>query len=247
MKIETKAEDCLYVALNPDDGFEIMEKVFGMGERLSPVVKNFKVDGVVFPRIHEQVKPITGLGNIFADPKFFDTPDTLARLANEILLHLDIRMCTLHARGGIAMMRAFRKGIDQAARKAMREMSGWEWESRPKLIAVTLMTNEPPSVKRVLELAGNALKAGMDGITCPPYAIRAVRRRFGKKLIIVAPGIRFRRERRNNHVMTATPFEAIRDGANYVVMGRSITKAKDPIAAAGRAIRQIARGLKARK
>jgi len=137
-----------------------------------------------------------------------------------------VRLLTLHASGGTAVM--------QAAREAAGER-----KDRPKLLAVTVLTsfNEAtlreigmsgPIENRAVALARLAKKAGMDGAVCSAHEARAVRRACGPKFIILIPGVRPSRGAANDQSRIATPAEAVRAGADYLVVGRPITAAPHP-------------------
>lgn len=238
-------KDRLYVAIDSDGGMDDPTKEeHPLAKQLADEVGGFKVGSALFDILGliaggHGLRPVSP--PIFLDLKWWDTPDTLATIGERLVEGYGYAaLCTMHARAGIISMRAFREAVHRKDAKLVHVYGDRKLE-RPKLLAVTLLTSEPKSVRGVLELAEDALDAGMDGVTSPPYAIRAVRKRFGKKLLIVVPGIRFRSSRRDNHRETMTPFEAITAGADYIVMGRPITGAEDPVKAAKRAIKEIRR------
>ncbi len=137
-----------------------------------------------------------------------------------------VRLLTLHASGGTAVM--------QAAREAAGDR-----KDRPKLLAVTVLTSldeatlreigmSGPIESRAVALARLAKKAGMDGAVCSAHEARAIRRACGPKFTILIPGVRPRSGAANDQSRIATPAEAIREGADYLVVGRPITAAPNP-------------------
>jgi orotidine-5'-phosphate decarboxylase len=137
-----------------------------------------------------------------------------------------VGLLTLHASGGTAVM------------KAAREAAG-DRKDRPKLLAVTVLTSfdqatlreigmSDPIESRAVALACLAKRAGMDGAVCSAHEARAIRRACGPKFIILIPGVRPSKGAANDQSRIATPAEAVRAGANYLVVGRPITAAPNP-------------------
>ena len=181
---------------------------------------------------------------IFLDLKFHDIPNTVAKAVSRAVRLPHVRLLTLHASGGTAVM------------KAAREAAG-NRKDRPKLLAVTVLTsfNEAtlreigmsgPIESRAVALARLAQKAGMDGAVCSAHEARAIRTACGPKFIILIPGVRPRSGAANDQSRIATPGEAVRAGADYFVVGRPITAEPDPrsavsaiVAEMNSALRQI--------
>ena len=166
---------------------------------------------------------------IFLDLKFHDIPNTVAKAVSGAVRLPHVRLLTLHASGGTAVM--------QAAREAAGNR-----KDRPKLLAVTVLTsfNEAtlreigmsgPIESRAVALARLAQKAGMDGAVCSAHEARAIRTACGPKFIILIPGVRPRSGAANDQSRIATPGEAVRAGADYFVVGRPITAEPDPCSA----------------
>jgi orotidine-5'-phosphate decarboxylase len=192
----------------------------------------FKVGSQLFtnegPRA---VQKLAGLGfEIFLDLKFHDIPNTVAQAIAAASRLPGLRLVNLHASGGVEMMRAAR----EAARKG---------KSRPALLAVTILTSLDDAAlrrigmsgspaRRALALARLAKQAGMDGVVASAHEVAAIRRACGPKFLIVVPGIRPATASLNDQSRVATPAAAIRAGADYVVVGRPITAARNPRAAA---------------
>ncbi len=183
---------------------------------------------------------IAALGGapVFLDLKLHDIPNTVAGAVRAVL-PMAPAMLTLHATGGTAMI--------EAARQAAGEATG-----RPALLAVTVLTSLDavalaetgvPATPRdqVLRLATLALAAGADGLVCSPHEVAALRDRFGPGPILVVPGIRPHGADRGDQVRTMAPEEAVAAGADYIVVGRPLTSAPDPGAAAAAITSALAR------
>ena len=165
-----------------------------------------------------------------------------------------VQLLDVHALGGLEMMRAAAKVSDEA--KASKSAT-------PKLLAITILTSmddaalrgvgiSSPASRRVVQLARLAKKAGMDGVVASPQEVRAIRKACGKEFLIVVPGIRpvagggptsKGRHKTDDQARVATPAEAIRAGADYLVIGRPITGAPDPEAAARAILDEIGSAL----
>lgn len=167
---------------------------------------------------------------VFLDLKLHDIPNTVAG-AVRALLRRPPAMLTLHAQGGPAMIAAARMAADAAG------------AARPMLLAVTVLTSLTGADlaatgvmatprEQVLRLAGMALEAGADGLVCSAAEIGAIRAAFGAQPILVVPGIRPAGSALDDQARTATPEAAMAAGADYLVVGRPITQAADPAAAA---------------
>jgi len=177
----------------------------------------------------------------FLDLKFHDIPNTVAR-AGEEAARLNVTMFNLHALGGFEMMR---KTLE-ATRATAKELG----TSRPLILAVTLLTSmdegtlkevgiQGPIGEAVGRLALLAMNAGMDGVVASPQEIEIIRRRCGDDFLIVTPGIRHPSNRKDDQRRTLSPREAIQAGANYLVIGRPIREAKDPLEAVERIMEDI--------
>jgi orotidine-5'-phosphate decarboxylase len=185
------------------------------------------------------VRKLAGLGfGVFLDLKYHDIPNTVAGSVRAAAELPGVRMMTLHASGGLAMM--------QAARGAVAGL-----KNRPVLLGVTLLTSldaaalrrigiQGPPAARVLALARLANEAGLDGVVASAHEARAIRRACGPRFLIVIPGIRPAATSTDDQARVATPADAIRAGANYLVVGRPITGASDPAAAARSIAEEIA-------
>lgn len=175
---------------------------------------------------------------VFLDLKLHDIPNTVAG-AVRAALPLAPAMLTLHAAGGAAMIAAARAAAESAP------------QQRPLLLAVTVLTSLDAAAlaatgvtasprAQVLRLAQLALDAGADGLVCSPHELAPLRERFGPTPLLVAPGIRPAGSPSGDQARTMTPAAAIRDGADWIVVGRPITEAADPAAAAAAIAAEIA-------
>ncbi len=177
------------------------------------------------------VKEIKRRGHkIFLDLKLHDIPNTVKK-AMSVLRELDVDMTNLHAAGTIAMMEAAVEGLTRPD------------GTRPLLIAVTQLTStdqermtndlliNEPLEKVVMHYAENAKKAGLDGVVCSPLESAAVHATCGSEFLTVTPGVRFADGDKGDQVRVTTPAKAKEIGSDYIVVGRPITQAEDPVAA----------------
>ncbi len=200
----------------------------------------FKVGMELFPRGGpELVERIRATGaEVFLDLKFHDIPNTVAGAVRSAVA-LGVKFATVHASGGKAMLTA-----------AAAAAAG----SGTTLLAVTVLTSLDDAdlfsvgfalraAEAVDRLAGLAVDAGIGGIVCSAREVAAVRARVGKEVVLVTPGVRLPEDSVGDQKRVVTPFEAIRAGANYIVVGRPITKASDPVAAARKFTSEMRRTL----
>lgn len=211
-----------------------------LARKLSGVAGMFKVGSQLFTSEGPKaVEELSGLGcDIFLDLKFHDIPNTVSHAVAAASRLKSVRLVTIHASGGVEMMRA------------ARESAGSK-KTRPKLLGVTILTSlngealeriglaGPPSA-RVVALARLAQESGMDGVVASAHEIRAIRGACGPEFLIVVPGIRPANAAGDDQSRVATPSDAIRAGADYLVVGRPITAALDPRAAAMQIAAEIA-------
>src|SRR5687768_13466380 len=182
---------------------------------------------------------------VFLDLKFHDIPNTVAQ-AVESAVHTGAWMINVHASGGVPMM--------EAAVKAGRETAHKLGQPAPLLIAVTVLTsmNEEvlrdigvhrPMLDQVVALAKLAQAAGMDGVVASPLETAEIRRACGGTFLIVTPGIRgaSAHARADDQTRTMGPADAVREGADYIVVGRPIIAAADPRAAAEAIVEELRR------
>ena len=186
------------------------------------------------------VRDIKARGHrIFLDLKLHDIPNTV-RKAMRVLSALDVDMVNVHAAGTIGMMRAAVEGLTR------------EDGSRPLLIAVTQLTSTSEEVMQnellirtgireaVVQYALNAREAGLDGVVCSPQEAGLVKEACGPAFLAVTPGIRFADAAADDQVRITTPARAREIGSDFIVVGRPITAAPDPVAAYERCVKEFA-------
>ena len=242
-------KDKLIVALDVDS----LDKAKHFVDILYHAVKIFKVGSQLFTACGLEAVKIVGErgARVFLDLKFYDIPNTVysavaSGTSSGIVIHsipsgLDevkiedrvkesitppVFMMTLHTIGGIEMLKAAVRGaIDKAAQLKIK---------KPYLVGITVLTSEAAdkdTPKRVLERTRLAKDAGLDGVVCAVSEAPMVREEFGKDFIIVTPGIRPKTAKADDQKRTATASEAIEAGADFLVVGRPILEAKDPLKA----------------
>ena len=188
------------------------------------------------------VKEIKARGHkIFLDLKLHDIPNTVKK-AMAVLSALDVDICNLHAAGTAAMMEAALEGLTRAD------------GTRPLLIAVTQLTStseermqkdlliERPLDEVVMHYAKNAKDAGLDGVVCSPLEAGKVKAVCGDAFLTVTPGVRFADGEVGDQVRVTTPAKARELGSDYIVVGRPITQAADPVQAYHRCLREFLGG-----
>ena len=187
----------------------------------------------------EIVREIKRRGHkIFLDLKLHDIPNTVKK-AMAVLSRLDVDMCNLHAAGTKEMMEAAIRGLTR------------EDGSRPLLIAVTQLTStsqermqqelliDEDLDKVVIKYAQNAKEAGLDGVVCSPLEAGKIHETCGEEFLTVTPGVRFADAAKDDQVRITTPEGAKKIGSDYIVVGRPITKANDPVAAYERCLKEF--------
>ena len=185
------------------------------------------------------VKKIKERGHkIFLDLKLHDIPNTVKK-SMAVLSSLDVDMCNLHASGTSAMMTAALEGLTRPD------------GTRPLLIAVTQLTStdeermkrelliNEPIADVVLKYAQNAANSGLDGVVCSPLEAKIVHEACGKDFLTVTPGVRFADGDIGDQKRVMTPAEAKKIGSDYIVVGRPITAAPDPVAAYKRCVAEF--------
>ncbi len=187
----------------------------------------------------DMVRKIKERGHkIFLDLKLHDIPNTVKR-AMGVLSRLDVDMVNLHAAGASEMMRAALEGLTRPD------------GTRPLLIAVTQLTSTDPGTLKnellidlpmeetVLSYAKNAAASGLDGVVCSPLEAAGVKAVCGDSFLTITPGVRFADGDAGDQKRVMTPERAGKSGCDYLVMGRPITQAEDPVAAYRRAVREF--------
>lgn len=224
----------LIVALDTDD-LKVAEQLI---DRLAPIVKIFKVGSQLFtacgPGILQLIQQ-KGSG-AFLDLKFHDIPNTVSRAVEAACRYTPL-MLTVHTLGGSRMLRAA---------KEARDHSG----AGTKILGVTILTSLDKGQleeiglsasvnEEVLCLAQMAHAAGLDGVVASPQEISVLRRSLGEDFIIVTPGIRPAAPMADDQRRTMQAKEAVSAGADYLVVGRPVTRAPDPYAAAKKIIAEM--------
>ncbi|HTM08387.1 MAG TPA: orotidine-5'-phosphate decarboxylase [Verrucomicrobiae bacterium] len=222
----------LIVALDLDD----LAGAKSALQRLAGEVGMFKVGKQLFTHAGPQaVKLIQDAGGeVFLDLKFHDIPTTVAK-ASIAATRLGVKMFNVHASGSHEMMRLTVREVNRVCRQ--------ESLRRPILLAVTVLTslNETDLKKvgvssevgdQVVRLARLSQDAGMDGVVAAPHEVSDIRMACGRGFMIVTPGIRPQKSKHDDQKRVMTPAEALRAGVDYIVVGRPIMEAKDPVRAA---------------
>ena len=218
---------------NKEELFEFLVPFDGLNPFLKIGMEIFYKEGP------ELVKTLKAKGcKIFLDLKLHDIPNTVEKAMRNIG-ELGVEITNLHAAGGIEMMKAARRGLDHT-----------ETGKSTQLIAVTQLTStsqevlenelliNKPMAEVVKTYALNAKAAGLDGVVCSPLEAPII---CELDLISVTPGIRFADDSKNDQKRVATPEYARELGSTYIVVGRSITAAKDPVEAHNRCVKEFCR------
>jgi orotidine-5'-phosphate decarboxylase len=230
----------LLVALDVDDTAAAIR----LADALGDIADGFKIGSRLFttdgPRAIDAL--VTRSARVFLDLKFHDIPTTVAGAVGAAVKR-GVWMLTVHAAGGTEMMRA---AVDAA-----RETAARVGVPCPLVVGVTVLTSltrtslaelgvDLSPVEQVVSLARLAARAGLAGVVASPLEIRSVRDTCGPDFVVVTPGIRVGpRGIGDDQARTMEPREASEAGADYLVVGRPITAASDPIAAAGRIKKQL--------
>ncbi len=225
-------ENPIIVALDVDSAAEARALV----ERLGSSINFYKVGMELYAAAGmEFVRELLRLGkDVFLDMKFYDIGETVRRAVTQVA-RTGVRFLTVH--GSVPVMRAAVEG---------RAGTGL------KLMAVTVLTSfdesdladlgYPVACSELVAMrVRKAMEAGVDGLVCSPLEAAQVRKLAGPEAILVTPGVRSPGTAKGDQKRVATPAEAIRDGANYLVMGRQITRAADPAAEVARVLEEIGR------
>lgn len=211
----------LIVALDVSDLGRAEELAGG----LAPHVGLLKVGlELVWSEGPDAVRRVAAFGPVFADAKLHDIPNTVEAAAANIA-RLGVAMLTVHALGGEAMMRAARRGADRGAADVGAEP--------PLVVAVTVLSSRSgEDLASPASLAFEAKAAGLDGVVVSGSDVRDVREACGDAFCLVVPGIRPAGSNGDDQVRVLTPAEAVELGADYLVVGRPVTGATDPIGVA---------------
>lgn len=242
---ERKAGERLVLALDVDSDTEAL----GIVGELKDVVGVFKVGHQLFTAYGPDiVRRIVGMGGrVFLDLKYHDIPNTVAKASAEAV-KLGVSIFNVHALGGLDMMKAAAGAAQETAAKLNLPL--------PVVLAVTVLTSmDEKSLRKELKitrslqrevshLARLAQRAGMHGVVASPQEIRMLRRAIRGEFVILTPGVRPAWAARDDQKRIMTPGEAVRSGADYIVIGRPVLKADDRKAAVLKVLEEIASGHK---
>jgi orotidine-5'-phosphate decarboxylase len=233
------ASDRLIVALDVNT----RESALALYAALRPKVRHYKVGLELFsacgPALVREI--LSGGGQVFLDLKLHDIPNTAARAAVEAA-RMGVGMFTIHLSGGAMMARRVVDEVDAHCQLYT--------VARPRILGVTVLTSLTasdldevgigrPLADQVDALARLARQAGLDGVVASPREVARVRPIVGDSMLIITPGIRPAGSGADDQARTLTPREAVEAGADYVVVGRPITSARDPLEAAETILLQI--------
>jgi len=234
----------LIVALD----FDSLSTALKFAKQVADLVGMFKIGSQLFTSAGpEAVRQVAQLGaGIFLDLKFHDIPNTVAGAVLASAGMPGVQLVNVHALGGSAMLRAAVQAISAGVPMGA---------DRPRLLAVTILTSMDrtavrevgiggPPAARVVKLAKLAQKVGVDGVVASVQEAKAIRKACGREFLIVTPGLRPKEEKtarkKDDQARTATPRDAIRAGADFIVVGRPILAASDPRAATQEIVDEIA-------
>ena len=244
MTFDAHPRSSLIVALD----FDSLSSALAFAKQVSEVVGMFKVGSQLFSNAGpEAVRQVAALGNgIFLDLKYHDIPNTVAGAVLASAAMPGVQLVNVHALGGGAMLKAAAQAISAGVPMGA---------DRPRLIAVTVLTSMDQKTMREAGIAGTPLtravklaqltkKCGVDGVVASVQEAKAIRKACGRDFLIVTPGVRpiekSGARKKDDQARTATPAQAIQAGADYLVVGRPITAAGDPRAAAQAIVDEIA-------
>jgi orotidine-5'-phosphate decarboxylase len=227
------------------------EAALCLAEKIAPAVGAFKIGSELFTAAGPDiVRKIRAKGKwVFLDLKFHDIPNTVAK-AVAAAVRLDVQMLTVHAGGGPAMLRA----AEAAAQETARTLG----QAPPLVLGVTVLTSMDSNELSAIGVAANvahqvewlarvAIEAGLRGLVCSPLEIADLREMAPAEMQLVTPGIRTGAEAADDQKRTLTPREALDAGANWLVIGRPVYAAADPLAAAEGILRSISMDPAAKK
>jgi len=233
----------LIVALD----FDSLASAVKFAKQVADLVGMFKIGSQLFTSAGpEAVREISQLGTgVFLDLKYHDIPNTVAGAVLAAAAMPGLQLLNVHAFGGTAMLRAAAQAVSAGVPMG---------EDRPRLLAVTVLTSMDqkairevgiagPPRARAVKLAKLAQEAGVDGVVASVQEAKAIRKACGREFLIVTPGVRPKDAagaKNDDQARTATPREAIKAGADFIVVGRPITAAADPRAAAEAMVDEIA-------
>ena len=243
MAFDAHPRSSLIVALD----FDSLKSALAFARQVSDLVGMFKIGSQLFSNAGpEAARQVAALGNgIFLDLKYHDIPNTVAGAVLASAAMPGVQLVNVHALGGSAMLKAASQAISAGVPMGA---------DRPRLIAVTILTSMDQKTMREAGIAGTPLiravklaqltkKCGVDGVVASVQEAKAIRKACGRDFLIVTPGVRPQEKsgskKKDDQARTATPAQAIQAGADYIVVGRPITAAPDPRAAAQAIVDEI--------
>jgi orotidine-5'-phosphate decarboxylase len=233
MTNKKNARERLIIALDYASSVPAMR----MAQALRGLAATLKVGSILFtacgPSIVRRIRAL-GFG-VMLDLKFFDIPSTV-ELSARAATSLGVSLLTVHAAGGKMMLQAAVKGARDQARRDKRKP--------PRVLAVTVLTSTDAGggslvVRKVLGLAALAAESGCDGVVASAQEATLLRKRFGQRLSVACPGIRPCSSDAQDQRRVTTPSQALAAGADWLVVGRPITAARDPRAAAQQILKEM--------
>jgi orotidine-5'-phosphate decarboxylase len=214
----------IIIALDLDSS----DVAIALARKISPIFSFFKIGSKLFTQAGpEFVREILRYGSVFLDLKYHDIPSVVSEAVLQAA-HLGVSLVTLHTSGGTEMMKASRERIQHL-------------ERRPRLLGVTVLTSTESlqefGIQRSIGeqvdlLAVLAAKSGLDGIVCSPAELPRQREKFPRPFLMVIPGIRADQDEKGDQKRTSSAPAAIEAGADYLVIGRPVIAAPDPLKAA---------------
>lgn len=244
MTFDAHPRSSLIVALD----FDSLSSAVKFAKQVSDLVGMFKIGNQLFTAAGPAaVKEVAALGNgVFLDLKFHDIPNSVAGAVLSAAAMTGVQLVNVHALGGKAMLEAAAQAISAGVPMGA---------DRPRLVAVTILTSMDKKAlhdvgingmpkDRVVKLAQLSKKAGVDGVVASVQEARAIRKACGREFLIVTPGVRPKdskvEPKSDDQARKATPAEAIKAGADFLVVGRPILAAENPRAAAQSVVDEIA-------
>jgi len=223
---------------------EEIETAKALVDELSPYIGTFKVGLQLFCgyglEIVNYIKEKNS--NFFLDVKLHDIPNTVEKASFNVIKN-GANFFNVHATGGVEMMKAAKKGAYDAAQKYNRE--------KPLILAVTILTsinetilenellNKNKVEDMVLQLAKNTKEAGLDGVVASANELKIIKKELGQDFVVLTPGIRPTWSLKDDQKRVATPQSAIKDGADFIVLGRAITNSDNKIEAIKKVYEEI--------
>lgn len=240
VKKKSNSKNYLIVALDTSDPNDAMNLIYKLKNQTSFFKVGLELFSACGPEIIKKIKD-EGC-KVFLDGKFLDIPNTVSKaVANVVRYKID--MLNVHLTGGIHMLQLAKEALVKTAKEINI--------SPPKLLGVTVLTSIDENILQsdlrtqteleeyVLHRAKVAKEANLDGIICSAHEVKKVRSEIKNNFLIVTPAIRPSWAESNDQKRVLTPYEAIKNGADYIVVGRPITHAKDPKEATRRILEEI--------